>query len=170
VHLARQVHFLIYPVFEPLKGYDDLFIFPFGQFLKRVKSNDVKEQPTPLNGRKLGFCPDPRPRGCGCQMPDFNARPQGDFPLRDPSHDCIAGRQFHQEAAYLQRGYLMGLNAGLDKMFWYWNRDTKGEPNNFFDGCGVFSGKDEPKPAAVAYAAMAKMIKIITMILRIDMD
>jgi hypothetical protein len=64
----------------------------------------------------------------------------------------------YEQAAYLQRGYLMGLNAGLDKMFWYWNLDTKGIPGGFFDGCGVFSGKDEPKPAAVAYSAMAKML------------
>jgi len=64
----------------------------------------------------------------------------------------------YEQAVYLQRGYLMGLNAGLDKMFWYWNLDTKGVPNNFFDGCGVFSEKDEPKPSAVAYSAMAKML------------
>ncbi len=64
----------------------------------------------------------------------------------------------YEQAAYLQRGYLMGLNAGLDKMFWYWNLDTKGVPTTFFDGCGIFSGHNEPKPVAVAYSALAKML------------
>ena len=64
----------------------------------------------------------------------------------------------YEQAAYLQRGYIMGIDAGIDKMFWYWNRDTKSVPNTFFDGCGIFDPNDDPKPAAAAFAAMAKML------------
>ena len=64
------------------------------------------------------------------------------------------------QAAYLQRGYLLQLQAGLDKLFWYWNRDTKSPPNNFFDGCGIFDPRDEPKPASAAMAAMVHFLKL----------
>ena len=64
-----------------------------------------------------------------------------------------------EQAAYLQRGYLLGLQAGLDKMFWYWHRDTKAKPTTFFDGCGVLDPRDEPKPAAAAIAALAHFLK-----------
>ncbi len=63
-----------------------------------------------------------------------------------------------EQAAYLQRGNLLGLQAGLDKMFWYWNLDTEGEPNTFFDGCGIFDQKREPKPVVAAQAAMSHFL------------
>ncbi|NRA40632.1 MAG: hypothetical protein HRU15_20975, partial [Planctomycetes bacterium] len=52
----------------------------------------------------------------------------------------------HTQASFTQRGFALGLHAGLDKLFLYWNRDTKGEPNTFFDGMGIFDPQDEPKP------------------------
>lgn len=64
-----------------------------------------------------------------------------------------------EQAAYLQRGYMLGLQAGIDKMFWYWNRDTKKKPSHFFDGCGIFNPKDEPKPASASMAALVHMLK-----------
>lgn len=65
-----------------------------------------------------------------------------------------------EQAAFLQRGWMVGLQAGMDKMFWYWELDTKKPPKVFFDGCGIFSPKDEPKPAAAALAAMAHLMPL----------
>ena len=65
----------------------------------------------------------------------------------------------HEQAAYLQRGYLMGLLCGIDRMFWYWDRDSKAPPANFFDGCGLLDPREEPKPAAVAMAALVHRLK-----------
>jgi len=76
--------------------------------------------------------------------------------------DTLAGHVVteHEQAAYLQRGYLLGLQAGIDKMFWYWNRDTKKKPSHFFDGCGIFDPKDEPKPVSAAMAALVHFLKL----------
>ena len=65
-----------------------------------------------------------------------------------------------EQAAYLQRGYMLGLQAGLNRMFWYWNRDTKKKPMSFFDGCGILDPKDEPKPACAAISAMVHFMKL----------
>lgn len=75
--------------------------------------------------------------------------------------DTLAGHVVSEErqAAYLQRGYALGLQAGIDKLFWYWERDTKEQPKQFFDGCGLFDPLDEPKPAAAALAALAHLLK-----------
>lgn len=76
--------------------------------------------------------------------------------------DTLAGHivSEHEQAAYLQRGYMLGIQAGMDKMFWYWNMDTKGKPSNFFDGCGLLDPKVEPKPAAAAMAALVHFMKL----------
>lgn len=66
----------------------------------------------------------------------------------------------HTQAAYTQRGYAMGFAAGLDKIFLYWNRDTKEVPDTFFDGMGIFDPQDEPKPVAVAMSAMIHFLKM----------
>ena len=65
-----------------------------------------------------------------------------------------------EQAAYLQRGYLMGLQAGIDRMFWYWDRDTKNKPSVFFDGCGLLDPREEPKPALAAMAGLAQRLKL----------
>lgn len=60
-----------------------------------------------------------------------------------------------EQAAYLQRGYLLGLANGVDKMFWYWCYDSDTDkPSNFFDGCGIFDRFREPKPVAAAFSAI----------------
>ncbi|NCP34484.1 MAG: hypothetical protein AUJ96_09570 [Armatimonadetes bacterium CG2_30_66_41] len=76
--------------------------------------------------------------------------------------DTLAGHIVSEpvQAAYLQRGYLLGLSAGIDKLFWYWNRDTKEPPKQFFDGCGIWNPADEPKPASAAMAAMVHFLKL----------
>ena len=65
-----------------------------------------------------------------------------------------------EQAAYAQRGYTIGLIGGVDKMFWYWNRDTKKTPDTYFDGMGIFDPKDEPKPVAASIAAMIHFLKL----------
>ena len=76
--------------------------------------------------------------------------------------DTLAGHIVTEaeQAAFLQRGWMVGLQAGMDKMFWYWELDTKKPPKVFFDGCGIFNPKDEPKPAAAAMAAMAHLMPL----------
>ena len=60
-----------------------------------------------------------------------------------------------EQAAYLQRGYMLGLGNGVDKMFWYWYYDSDTDkPSNFFDGCGIFDRFREPKPVAAAFSAL----------------
>lgn len=60
-----------------------------------------------------------------------------------------------QQAAYLQRGYLLSMANGVDKIFWYWYYDSDTDnPQNFFDGCGIFDRFRQPKPVAAAFTAM----------------
>ena len=76
--------------------------------------------------------------------------------------DTLAGHivSEYEQAAYLQRGYMLGIQAGIDKMFWYWNMDTKGKPGTFFDGCGLLDPKVEPKQAVAAMAALVHFMKL----------
>ncbi len=64
-----------------------------------------------------------------------------------------------EQAAYIQRGYMLGFACGVDKMFWYWYDDSP-EAVNFFDGCGIFDHKPklEPKPVAAAFAALRSLL------------
>jgi len=63
-----------------------------------------------------------------------------------------------EQAYYLQRGYLMGLACGIDKMFWFWDWDNKEVATTYFDGCGLFDYRNEPKPAAAALAALTHLL------------
>ena len=80
--------------------------------------------------------------------------------LTEWGFDTLAGHVVseHEQAAYGQREWLLGMQGGLDKMFWYWLYDTKGAPRNFFDGCGLYDGRRYPKPAACAFAALRAYI------------
>lgn len=62
-----------------------------------------------------------------------------------------------QQAAYLQRGLLGVVSAGMDRVFWYWDLDGQ-EATTFFGGCGLFTCEPQPKPAAAAYAGLAWML------------
>ncbi|WP_347245258.1 hypothetical protein [Thermogutta sp.] len=64
-----------------------------------------------------------------------------------------------EQAIYLQRGYLMGVASGIDKMFWFWDWDNKEKATTYFDGCGLFDYRNEPKPAAAALAALTHFLK-----------
>jgi hypothetical protein len=71
--------------------------------------------------------------------------------------DTLAGQIVTEweQAAYLQRGYMLGLANGVDKLFWYWYYDSDTDtPSNFFDGCGIFDRFRDPKPVASAFSAL----------------
>ena len=60
-----------------------------------------------------------------------------------------------EQAAYMQREWVLALGNGIDKLFWYWYYDSDTpNPMNFFDGCGIFDRFREPKPVAPAFAAL----------------
>lgn len=60
-----------------------------------------------------------------------------------------------EQAAYLQRGWLLACANGIDKIFWYWFYDSDTDkPQNFFDGCGIYDRFRDPKPVAAAFAAL----------------
>ena len=70
--------------------------------------------------------------------------------------DTLAGQPVSEmeQAAYLQRKWLLGMGNGVDRMFWYWNHDDT-EPEKatyFFAGCGIFDFYKHPKPVAASFA------------------
>ena len=75
--------------------------------------------------------------------------------------DTVAGSAAseHVQAAYLQRGYLLGLMAGVDRLFWKCVRDAATNDGMEADGSGMFSARGEPKPASVAMAAMVNFLR-----------
>ncbi|HET6195848.1 MAG TPA: NEW3 domain-containing protein, partial [Acetobacteraceae bacterium] len=62
-----------------------------------------------------------------------------------------------QQAAYLQRGYLVAFHAGMDKAFWYWAIDGE-QAKTFFDGCGLLDVHRQPKLGFAALAGIAGMM------------
>jgi hypothetical protein len=64
-----------------------------------------------------------------------------------------------QQAAYLQRGFLLAFAAGTDKAFWFYNFDEdEATASRFFDGCGLINHRHEPK---LSFAAMAGLSSIL---------
>ena len=64
-----------------------------------------------------------------------------------------------QQAAYLQRGFLLAFAAGTDKAFWFFNFDVdEAKAATFFDGCGLINFRREPK---LSFAAMAGLSSIL---------
>ncbi|MEI6033745.1 MAG: sugar-binding protein [Verrucomicrobiae bacterium] len=64
-----------------------------------------------------------------------------------------------QQAAYLQRGFLLSFAAGTDKAFWFFNFDVdEVKAAHFFDGCGLINYRHEPK---LSFAAMAGLSSIL---------
>jgi hypothetical protein len=62
-----------------------------------------------------------------------------------------------QQAAYLERAYLLLLAAGTSKGFWYWDLDSA-TAHQFFDGCGLFTYQQTPKLSYAAYAALTHVL------------
>ncbi len=64
-----------------------------------------------------------------------------------------------EQAAYMQREWVLALGNGIDKLFWYWYYDSDTpNPMSFFDGCGIFDRFREPKPVAAAFAALRTLL------------
>ncbi|GHC05052.1 NEW3 domain-containing protein [Cerasicoccus arenae] len=64
-----------------------------------------------------------------------------------------------QQAAFLQRGFLLAFAADADKAFWFYNFDV--DPvtaSRIFDGCGLITHLHEPK---LSFAAMAGLSSVL---------
>lgn len=75
--------------------------------------------------------------------------------------DTIAGQPVTEweQAAYLQRKWVLAMGNGVEKMFWYWYYDDDvPNPNYFFVGCGIFDRYRNPKPSAASFAALRTFI------------
>ena len=75
--------------------------------------------------------------------------------------DTLAGQPVSEmeQAAYLQRKWLIGMGNGVEKMFWYWYYDDDTDkPTYFFAGCGIFDRRRNPKPSAAAFSALAHFV------------
>ena len=62
-----------------------------------------------------------------------------------------------EQAAYLQRAYMMLLAAGTEKGFWFFDLDAP-KANQFFDGCGLFTHDKLPKLSYAAYAGLTQIL------------
>ena len=62
-----------------------------------------------------------------------------------------------EQAAYLQRAFMMLAAAGTEKGFWFFDLDAA-KANQFFDGCGLFTHEKLPK---LSYAAFAGLTQIL---------
>ena len=75
--------------------------------------------------------------------------------------DTLAGQPVSEweQAAYLQRKWVLAMGNGVEKMFWYWYYDDDTDtPNYFFAGCGIFDRRRNPKPSAASFAALRTFI------------
>jgi len=61
-----------------------------------------------------------------------------------------------EQAAYLQRAFLLIIASGTDKGFWFYNFDLP--PQGYFNGCGVMTVDRQPK---LSFSAMAGMTSIL---------
>ncbi len=62
-----------------------------------------------------------------------------------------------QQAAYLQRAFMLLAASGTEKGFWFFDLDAD-KANQFFDGCGLFTFEKFPK---LSYAAFAGLTQIL---------
>lgn len=63
------------------------------------------------------------------------------------------------KTAYLPRGFITALGAGVDKAFWFFDySDAPEKAANFFSGCGLINHRGEPEPAFAAYAALTQIL------------
>lgn len=65
-----------------------------------------------------------------------------------------------EQAAYLQRAFLLIIASGTERGFWFYNFDLTGMGgrHGYFDGCGLLNTNLEPKPS---FSAMAGMTSIL---------
>ncbi|NRA38024.1 MAG: hypothetical protein HRU15_07785 [Planctomycetes bacterium] len=65
----------------------------------------------------------------------------------------------YEQAAFLPRGFMCFMMAGIDKSFWFFDIDSP-NANTFFDGCGLLMHHPnyEPKLALSAMAGLSKRL------------
>lgn len=83
------------------------------------------------------------------------------FWLTEFAWDTQAGHVVtpYEQAAYLQRGWLVALAAGAQRLFWFGDSDAT-EPAQFFDGCGLLGAapKREPKLSLCSLAGLTHLL------------
>lgn len=62
-----------------------------------------------------------------------------------------------EQAAYLQRAFMLLAAAGTEKGFWFFDQDAE-KANQFFDGCGLFTYEKLPKLSYAAYAGLTQIL------------
>ena len=75
--------------------------------------------------------------------------------------DTLAGQPVSEweQAAYLQRKWVLAMGNGVEKMFWYWYYDDDTDsPTYFFAGCGIFDRWRQPKPSCASFATLRAFI------------
>lgn len=75
--------------------------------------------------------------------------------------DDLAGPKVTTErkAAYLVRGWLATLQAGVEKSFWFFDLSTSPEKAaNFFDGCGLLDHRQQPVAALATLAGLTQAL------------
>ncbi|MCY3021020.1 MAG: hypothetical protein NTW87_18550 [Planctomycetota bacterium] len=73
--------------------------------------------------------------------------------------DTLAGNVVtpYEQAAYLQRAWMLALAAGTDKCFWFFDYDAAA-PSHFFDGCGLLAADAGPKLSLCAMAGLTALL------------
>lgn len=79
--------------------------------------------------------------------------------LTEVGWDTLAGPVVtpEQQAAYLQRGFMLSFSAGIDKVFWFFHFDSA-KAVQFFDGCGLFTADYQPKLSLPAMAGLTSVL------------
>lgn len=62
-----------------------------------------------------------------------------------------------EQAAYLQRGFLLSFAAGTDKSFWFYNFDAE-KKIQIFDSSGLFTFDKQPKLSLAAMAGLSALL------------
>jgi len=73
--------------------------------------------------------------------------------------DALAGKivSRYEQAVYLPRSWMLGMAAGTDKMFWFWNFDAE-DPKTFFGGMGLLDADHQPNLCIASLSAMAYLM------------
>jgi hypothetical protein len=63
----------------------------------------------------------------------------------------------HDQAVFLQRGWMLSMAAGCQKAFWFYHFDSE-HPAEFFDGCGLYTWDAQPKLAVATLAGLSSIL------------
>ncbi len=74
-----------------------------------------------------------------------------------PSHLGRRGLTDRQQGQYIARAYLLALNGGLERGFWYEFQERNESDENNEDAFGILEYDLKPKPAYRAYATLIKV-------------